>query len=261
MVDFLKLYLGTFKRVSYAMTFGALGDKGRSNLLALYNSNPTSSGSDEVVFPIDPYIIPKTDVLAINGNDQAAYQGVDECGFGHITEFELKVICQIVLKHRPSVIFEIGTFEGRTTLNMALNAPEAQIYTLDLPAAELSNTKMKIEREEEAYVNKVQSGARFVGHPAAARIQQLYGDSATFDFSPYYGTVDLMFVDGSHAYEYVISDTENALKLVKKGGVILWHDYTNWVGVREGLNEYYKDKPGFERLIHIGGTSIVMLVV
>jgi len=259
MINFLKLYLGTSRRLAYTLTAGVFNPDERARMMQLYNLYSSQNG--EVVFPVDPYIIPKTDVLEINGNDKAVYEGVNECGFGHITEFELKVICQIVQKYQPKRIFEIGTFEGRTTLNMALNAPKAQIFTLDLPAEELSGTKMKIEKAEEAYVKKTRSGERFLNHPAQKNIEQLFGDSATFDFSPYYNSIDLMFVDGSHAYEYVISDTNNAMKLVKKGGIILWHDYTNWTGVRDGLNEFYKDKAEFKGLIHIGGTSIVMMQV
>ncbi|WP_428659598.1 class I SAM-dependent methyltransferase [Runella sp.] len=255
MLDFIKLYIGTFRRLAYTLSVGIFNPDERARLNYIYNLYAPER------FPEDPYIIPKTDVLEINDNDKAAYEGVNECGFGHITEFELKVICQIVQKYQPKHIFEIGTFEGRTTLNMALNAPDARILTLDLPAEELANTKMKIDKGEEAYVRKKQSGGRFLDHPAKKNINQLYGDSATFDFSPYYNFIDLMFVDGSHAYEYVLSDTDRALKLVKKGGIILWHDYTNWTGVRDGLNEFYKNKPEFKTIRHIGGTSIVMLQV
>ncbi len=257
MLNFIKLYLGTFRRLAYTFTIGAFNSDERARLNHLYNIY----ASNEAVFPVDPYIIPKTDVLEINGNDRAVYEGVNECGFGHITEFELKVICQIVQKYQPKRIFEIGTFEGRTTLNMALNAPDAKIFTLDLPAEELATTKMQIEKAEEAYVKKTHSGDRFLNHPAKKNIQQLFGDSATFDFSGYHNSIDMMFVDGSHAYEYVLSDTERAMKLVKKGGIILWHDYTNWTGVRDGLNEFYKDNSDFKEVRHIGGTSIVMLQV
>src|SRR5947209_165101 len=34
---------------------------------------------------------------------------------------------------RPRRIFEFGTYDGTTTLIMARNAPEAEIFTLDLP--------------------------------------------------------------------------------------------------------------------------------
>ncbi|MBD3183553.1 class I SAM-dependent methyltransferase, partial [Candidatus Poribacteria bacterium] len=86
----------------------------------------------------------------------------------------------------------------------------------------------------------------------------LYGDSADFDFSPYFGTMDFVLVDGSHSYEYVLSDTDNALKLLKNGkGIILWHDYGHWDGVTKALNELYESSEVFRSLKHIDGTSLV----
>ncbi len=259
MKDAITLYLGVARRTLYTLTLGLFRQNSREELLKLYNA--AQPVPDVPQFPVDPYIIPKTDILALSGNDKARYSGVDACGFGHITEFELKAICQLVLKYEPKRIFEIGTFQGRTTLNMALNAPEAQIYTLDLPSSQFESTKLRIAKGEESYIQKEVSGERFHNHPAEKNIQQLFGDSASFDFTPYYGTIDLTFIDGSHAYEYVKNDTEAALKLTRKGGVILWHDYTNWDGVRQALNEYYQTQPRFKGLEHIGGTSIVMMEV
>ena len=87
------------------------------------------------------------------------------------------------------------------------------------------------------------------------KIHQLFGDSAKFDFSPYYDSCSLVFVDGSHAYDYAMSDTKEALKMVKKGGVIVWHDYGIWEGVTKALEEIESnDKIG---LVNINGTSLV----
>lgn len=36
---------------------------------------------------------------------------------------------------------------------------------------------------------------------------------------------DLVFIDGCHHYEYVKKDTQNAIKYLKSGGMIIWHDY------------------------------------
>jgi predicted O-methyltransferase YrrM len=259
MYNFLKLYSGAFKRVvsTFMMSpFDAQKRQRLNEIYALYQPKRV-----DVEFPVDLYIIPKTDILEIIGNDECIYDGVYECGFGHITEFELKTICQIVNKFKPKTIFEIGTFEGRTTLNMALNAKGANIYTLDLPASGLEAVESKVEAGEVAYINKDISGSRFIGKPVAKQIQQLLGDSATFDFSPFYDSIDLMFIDGSHAYDYVLNDTEKALKLIKKGGIILWHDYTNWDGVRDAINGLYKDDNRFTKVRHIGGTSILMMQV
>ena len=156
-------------------------------------------------------------------------------------------------------VFEIGTFDGRTSLNLAFSSPNTcKIYTLDLKPE--MDTKFALASGEHHMVEKKMSGARIGKYKEthkdiAEKIHQLYGDSASFDFSPYYDSCSLVFVDGSHAYEYAISDTKEALKMVKKGGVIIWHDYGIWDGVTTALEEIEKnDKMG---LLNIDGTSLV----
>lgn len=257
-INNLKLYLGVTKRVGYTMTLGMLNPNRQQNLLSLYNVY--SKNSDESYTPVDPFIIPKTDMFELLGNDSAIYEGVYECGFGHTTEFELKIISNIVKKKSPKRIFEIGTFQGRTTLNMALNSsPDTEIITLDLPSSDLDSTKMDIEGGEIRYVQKDVSGERFLSHPMRSKIKQVYGDSATFSFQDYAHSIDLAFIDGSHAYEYVLNDSQKVLSIMKPGGIIIWHDYTNWPGVWTALNELYLKDPKFKNIKHIGGTSIAML--
>ena len=120
---------------------------------------------------------------------------------------------------------------------MAANSlPDARIYTLDLPNE--SQTELPIDPGEKKYIDKETSGARFIGTDCEPKITQLYGDSATFDFSPYHDTVDMIFVDGAHSYDYVLHDSRGALKLLRDGkGLILWHDYdkTWWIGFDPSL--------------------------
>ena len=64
-----------------------------------------------------------------------------------------------------------------------------------------------------------------------------------------------MFVDGSHAFDYAMADTASAKRVVKKGGVIIWHDYGIWEGVTRALEELdEKDNLGLK---NIAGTSLV----
>ena len=89
------------------------------------------------------------------------------------------------------------------------------------------------------------------------RIVQLYGDTATFDFSPYYNAIDLVFVDGAHSYEYVVNDSIIAERLLSnKRGVILWHDYDPLhEGSIRAIEEFWESHPEYD-MFHIGGTNI-----
>ena len=95
----------------------------------------------------------------------------------------------------------------------------------------------------------------------ATRIHQLYGDSATFDFSPFRGRMGLVFVDGSHAYDYVANDAMRALAMLRpEGGVILFHDYgTVWDDVTRALNDLRRTVPAFGALRHVEGTTLAVL--
>jgi hypothetical protein len=72
----------------------------------------------------------------------------------------------------------------------------------------------------------------------------LFGDSAAFDFSPFHGAIDFFFIDGAHSYEYVRSDTLNALRCCHAGSVIAWHDFGRVVvdGVAKWVREFARDR-------------------
>jgi len=179
---------------------------------------------------------------------------------GNVTLEELTIISQIVKNRKPLTIFEIGTFDGRTTLNLANFSPaDACVYTLDLPKKDLAKAKFGIEAGDSKYVNKETIGGRYGKN--SDKINQLYGDSATFDFFPYHGKIDFVFVDGSHSAPYAKNDSEVALKLVRPGGIILWHDYGVWRGVTKVLNSYYSNDPRFKEIRRIDGTSFVVMGV
>lgn len=179
---------------------------------------------------------------------------------GNIRISELAVLNLIAQEADDDTnIFEIGTFDGRTSLNLAFSSPDTlKIYTLDLEPD--MDTEYTLASGERHMVEKNMSGARIEKYREThkhitKKIHQLFGDSAKFDFSPYYDSCSFVFIDGSHAYDYAMSDTKEALKMVKKGGVIIWHDYGIWDGVTKALEEIESiDKMG---LVNINGTSLI----
>jgi hypothetical protein len=68
-------------------------------------------------------------------------------------------------------------------------------------------------------------------------------------------------MQGPHSYEYVTSDSEKALTLLRGGkGIMLWHDYgTKWHDVTAALNDLKTTHPAFGSIRHIRGTSLVFV--
>ena len=182
---------------------------------------------------------------------------------GNVTAFELNVLNLLVKNLHPSRIFEIGTFDGRTTLNLAAHiAGEAEIFTLDLPQEDADKTGLQDFWRDRKYVIKPESGSRFLGTPEGEKITRLFGDSAVFDFGPYFNTMDFVFVDGSHASAYVENDTRIALKLLKESkGIIVWHDYRPLSQVAKVLNRMAKQEPIMKNLVRIKGCDMACLIL
>jgi predicted O-methyltransferase YrrM len=174
---------------------------------------------------------------------------------GNTTLLEQLVILGLAKQRGARTVFEFGTFNGRTAANLALTlGPEAEILTVDLPADQ--QPAQALAAGERKYVEKPVSGAKAQW---LSNVTQLYGDTAMFDFSPWQGTRDMVFVDALHAYAYVRADTELALQLLKPGGLVLWHDYGVWPGVTEALNELYRDDTRFAGMRHVEETSLCFM--
>ncbi len=149
---------------------------------------------------------------------------------GHVTRsMETHFMATLVEGYAPKTIFEIGTYNGFTTLHMAVNSPaDCKIYTLDLPPG-YDLTQAKGSSYDDILVMQLSQASipkRFYkGHPLSHKIVELFGNSSEFDFSPYHGKIDMVFIDGNHSMEFVKKDSENALKMLSPRGMIIWHDF------------------------------------
>lgn len=151
-------------------------------------------------------------------------------------------------------MFEIGTFRGYTTFHLALNAPAgSHVYTLDMPASAVPEAKLELT--DLHFIQKPASGEWFQNTECQPRITQLLGDSAAFDYSVYAGTMDFVFVDGGHSYEYAMADSRTARQLLAPGGIVLWHDYPTYPGVWRCLEELAREWPG--KFTWLDGTALV----
>lgn len=177
-----------------------------------------------------------------------------QCSYGDMLVWELITLCRIVRYRQPAVVFEIGTYLGGTTLQLAANS-QAQVHILDLPPPGHKDCVQPEICNRELDVYPDQPGLRFQGSPYADRIHQLLGDSWAYDFTPYHGGMDLVLVDGSHQYEYVLRDSQNCLNMMSTDGILIWHDYASYApGVVRALNELATHVP----LVQISETSLVI---
>jgi predicted O-methyltransferase YrrM len=166
-----------------------------------------------------------------------------------------------VLAKDARLMFEFGTCTGKTAYLWSRNsAPDARVVTVTLAPDHLGDYRqeatddpldVKFALRESSHTDFLYSSSE-----TASKVEQLFSDSKQLDVSPWVGRCDLVFVDGSHAYSYVVSDSERAIQLVAPGGLVLWHDYAgprHAPGVYRALNELATRLP----LVRIEGTTLV----
>ena len=176
---------------------------------------------------------------------------------GNVSAFELLCISSLVANRRPQKLLEIGTFDGNTTLQLALNSPEnALVHTIDLPENDIWTDQPVLDSDLQFICDDQKKNRKFANNPLAHKIQEHFGDSTSYDFANFTkeGLLDFVFIDGGHSYQCVKSDTKNVLSMLSEKGSILWHDFTPlYGGVFTFLNELATELP----LIHIAGTNLV----
>lgn len=155
---------------------------------------------------------------------------------------EHMLVCAIAAVRKARHIFEFGTYFGRTTYHLARLLPEAEVFTLDVPAEETPRPGPHV-------------GALFRGTPEASRITQIRLDSRKFDTTPHRGRFDLVWIDGDHSYKLVRNDTQKAFELLAPGGVILWHDYAP---KKPGFVSFVEELTARLPLFWLANTSLLM---
>jgi predicted O-methyltransferase YrrM len=174
-------------------------------------------------------------------------------GYGGMPAQDLYALVRVLRWIKPARIFEIGTFQGATTAHMAFNS-EAEIYTLDLPRDLALDVHGYTDKDLALLQSRQEIGKAYRAQSGSARIHQVFGDSRTFNYEPYYGSMDVVLVDACHLYDYVISDSHAAFRLLGQRGAVLWHDFGNSRDVLRALQQIACDHV----ITHLEGTALAL---
>ncbi len=165
---------------------------------------------------------------------------------------DLESVTTVVRNLNPDICVDIGTGTGRIAAMMAINAPQAQIHTVNIPPEEFVEggvlTTMKLE--------ETQIGT-YYRQRGLTNISQIFANTATWE--PDIGEIDVAFIDGSHDTSFVINDTLKVLAHMQPGAFILWHDFNlslvhnyNWIkSVCLGVESLLTDGHIKGRIFHV----------
>lgn len=187
--------------------------------------------------------VPITEVFpGIESVDTTILRTFDRVRGTSLDAKEILILAAIVKYTNAKSILEIGTSYGNTTLNLAANSPnDATITTIDLPPDWDGQLKIKVPKSYRNVGNRNRIGSQYKDTKYSRKIIQVFGDSVEIDWSQMSTPFDLVLIDGCHHYEYVKKDTQNAIKYLKSGGILIWHDYGAVRHVSRAVDEAAKE--------------------
>jgi Methyltransferase domain len=202
------------------------------------------------------------------------------------------VILRWIFRHfRPTRHLEFGTLMGDGVIR-CVEECDATVWTINLAEGELTAdgkwayTELAsdawpsggawAERLETPSATWVRAdaygliGSRYLRAGWGRRVCQIYADSRTWDTSAYPdGFFDTAFIDGGHTPDIVASDTRNAIRLVRAGGLVIWHDFcpvervtascSSTQGVVGYINGHFDQlSPHFDRLFWVNPSWLLV---
>jgi len=152
---------------------------------------------------------------------------------------EAAIYAYLYRNTRPRRHLEFGTWEG-FGVTLCARVCDAEIWTINLPEGESDTEGNPVygSTPDAPAVQPAHStksvrgdsgdriGWRYREAGFGSRVHQILCDSRDFEaaqFAP--GSFDTILIDGSHHPEIVANDTNKALPLLRKGGIMIWHDF------------------------------------
>lgn len=116
-------------------------------------------------------------------------------------------------------MIEIGSYIGESTIIFASSFKQVTSVDPYIDNYDPTDHACKFAPFEQVYRQFLSNTKQF------SNITQIRktSDDAVLDFEP--NSIDFVYIDGNHTYEFVKKDIENYLNIVKLNGFIAGHDY------------------------------------
>ena len=162
---------------------------------------------------------------------------------------ELGFVLTLLDRIQPKRMIEFGVNQGITARAILDNIESIEYYLgIDVPFEH----KMPIPEQQSEVPGE--PGHLVKTDPRFDLFLRFNGmpDKSVIDYESF----DAAFIDGDHSYAGVLIDYRLAKLMVRKGGLILFHDYTNQtVDVTKALEDLHQNEN--RNFINIYGTMLV----
>jgi len=152
-------------------------------------------------------------------------------------------LVDLVMKYNISVesVAEIGVWKGHTSLTLLQHLPTIKNYHLVDPWINYSEYKMSGDAKANDMILFAQNVCRGRLDDFNHKLiwHKKVSEEAAYEINDQ--SLDLVFIDGNHAYKFVKQDIELWKPKVKSGGILAGHDldWKDAPGVRQAVEEKF----------------------
>jgi len=114
---------------------------------------------------------------------------------------------------------EIGVEQGKFSETLCKANPDLKLYSIDPWDAYDRGSHVVPQRKLDRYYAEAVERLK----PYNCEIIKRYSQDIVRKFKP--GTLDFVYIDGNHEFEYVMQDIIQWSKIVRGGGIVSGHDY------------------------------------
>lgn len=139
---------------------------------------------------------------------------------------------------------EIGVARGKFSAMVCEMNPNLKLYSID-PWIVYDGYDEKHSKDENNFRYNYIRASRLLRSFKNCKIIKKLSMDAVKDFTP--ESLDFVYIDGNHAYKYVLEDITEWAKIVRKGGIISGHDYKAYPGTNiniepgQAIDKYVKE--------------------
>lgn len=135
---------------------------------------------------------------------------------------------------------EVGVDRGIYSEQLCKTNPNLKLYSID----PWKSYRRYEDIKDQNRLDKNYEHTKRLLDPYNCEIIKKSSMGAIKDFKP--ESIDFVYIDGNHSYDYVLEDVIGWSKIVKKNGIVAGHDYRSirheLVGVSRAVDKYLKER-------------------
>jgi hypothetical protein len=178
-------------------------------------------------------------IMVLTGLTKAVFRRIKSYANDGFPYGRTQLLEKLIREHKYKKVVELGVYDGKNLFYLAEKFPETDFIGIDLwkyfPTDRINRLPLQSQTQWDDLFNFLEQRSQNFKN---LRLIRDYSDKAAKNIED--NSVDLVFIDANHDYEFVKKDILAWLPKIKSNGLISGHDFSlAWLGVVKAVTEIF----------------------